>query len=66
MRKELHATRKCFSGNDLVTWVVDHVQKEGYDSLGVCIGSTDIETGMEIGTVIVSQGCYTDTTHYDS
>lgn len=49
MRLQLHATSKCFSGADLIEWVQEYVRENGYDSLGVCIGISDIETGVELG-----------------
>lgn len=47
--KELHITCKCFSGAQLVEWVKNYVLSHGDDNLGVCIGSTETETGLEFG-----------------
>lgn len=49
LRSELHATSKCFSGKAFVEWVQNYVQNNGYDSLGVCIGITETDTGIELG-----------------
>ncbi|XP_022781591.1 uncharacterized protein LOC111322703 isoform X2 [Stylophora pistillata] len=49
MRKDLHTSRKCFSGAALVEWVVNFVRNHGYDDMGLCIGSTETETGLELG-----------------
>ena len=49
MRKELHTTRKCFTGVQLVEWVKDYVRNHDLENLGVCIGSTETETGLELG-----------------
>ena len=38
-----------------MAWVISYVEEKGYDSLGVCIGSTDTETGLEIGTEQLQQ-----------
>jgi len=54
MLKDLHATRKCFSGAALVEWMENYVQRNGYDNLGLCIGSTETETGREFGELITS------------
>jgi len=52
IRLQLHAKRKCFSGTDFVDWVRHYVREHGYDSLGVCIGISDTETGIELGKMI--------------
>lgn len=52
MLKDLHATRKCFSGVALVEWMENYVRHNGYDELGVCIGSTETETGLEFGKLV--------------
>ena len=54
MRRDLHTTRKCFSGAALVEWVVNYVRDHGYDNLGLCIGSTETETGLELGKLVDS------------
>ena len=54
MVKDLHATRKCFSGAALVEWIENYVRHNGYDHLGVCIGSTETETGLEFGELVAS------------
>ena len=46
---DLHATCKCFTGTDFVEWVKGYVKENGYDNLGICIGSTATETGLELG-----------------
>lgn len=53
MRKDLHTSRKCFSGAALVEWVVNFVVNHGYDDLGLCIGSTETETGLELGQYLL-------------
>ena len=55
LRSELHTIRKCFSGTQLVDWVKIYVRDNGLDSLGVCIGDTETETGLELGEVHVSR-----------
>ena len=52
MLKDLHTIRKCFSGAALVEWMENYVRDNGYDNLGVCIGSTETETGLELGELI--------------
>ena len=52
MLKDLHVTRKCFSGAALVEWIENYVREHGYDNLGVCIGSTETETGLDLGELI--------------
>ena len=54
MLKDLHATRKCFSGVALVEWIENYVRHNGYDKLGLCIGSTEAETGFEFGKLVTS------------
>ena len=54
MLKDLHVARKCFSGARLVEWVKNYVRNNGYDNLGVCIGSTETDTGLELGQLITS------------
>lgn len=54
MLKDLHATRKCFTGRALVEWMENYVRNNGYDNLGVCIGSTETETGLEFGELATS------------
>ena len=54
MLKDLHATRKCFSGVALVEWIENYVRQNGYDKLGLCIGSTETETGLEFGKLVTS------------
>ena len=49
MRKELHSTRKCFTGAQLVEWMKNYVRNHDLENLGVCIGSTETETGLELG-----------------
>lgn len=49
MRIDLHTTRKCFTGVQLVEWVKDYVRNHDLENLGVCIGSTETETGLELG-----------------
>ena len=55
LRSELHTIRKCFSGTQLVDWVKIYVRDNGLDSLGVCIGDTETETGLELGEIHVSR-----------
>ncbi|XP_031557070.1 uncharacterized protein LOC116293750 [Actinia tenebrosa] len=55
LRSELHATSKCFSGAAFVEWVQNYVQKNGYDSLGVCIGMTETDTGIELGQYLLER-----------
>lgn len=49
--RDLHKTRKCFTGAQLVDWVKDYVQhvEHALENLGVCIGNTETETGQELG-----------------
>lgn len=54
MLKDLHATRKCFTGAALVEWMENYVRHNGYDNLGLCIGSTETETGLEFGKLVTS------------
>ena len=54
MLKDLHVTRKCFSGAALVEWMENYVRRNGYDNLGLCIGSTETETGLEFGELVTS------------
>lgn len=37
-------------------WVKIYVRDNGLDSLGVCIGDTETETGLELGEIHVSRG----------
>ena len=55
MRKDLHTSRKCFSGAVLVEWVVNYVLNHGYDELGLCIGDTEIQTGLELGQLLIKE-----------
>ena len=55
LRSELHTIRKCFSGTQLVDWVKIYVRDHGLDSLGVCIGDTETETGLELGEIQVAR-----------
>ena len=49
MRNDLHTTRKCFTGVQLVEWVKDYVRNHDIEDLGVCFGSTETKTGLELG-----------------
>ena len=55
--KDLHTTRKCFSGAQLVEWVEDYVRNNGLDNLGVCIGNTETETALELGELLANRNC---------
>ena len=57
LSRELHTTRKCFSGAQLVEWVKNYVRtcENGLDNLGVCIGDTETETGLELGEICVTR-----------
>lgn len=55
MRKDLHTSRKCFSGAVLVEWVVNYVGNHGYDELGLCIGHTETQTGLDLGQLVIKE-----------
>lgn len=56
LREDLHSIRKCFTGAQLVEWVENYVRKNDLKDFGVCVGTTDTETGIELGQYMLDHG----------